>query len=228
MMSSSLIGILACPLGGGSRRSVSLQTSVGGPVRSDVVPITSDEVVAGLQRTPLLSIAEMAAALDADGAAHGIYAWWLVNTAALPEVPTAPHPSELLGLLYVGIGPASARSKRTLRARFRDHTSDTGRSTLRRTLAALLYEHERWRPYWTDRPLLTDLDNDALTSWQAANLRVQWFRMAEPWTVEAAVIRAMRPPLNRAHNQAHPFYEQVGAARKRFREAAEAGSGDLR
>lgn len=188
----------------------------------------ADEVIVGLRRAPLLTIAEMSAALDADRAARGIYAWWLVNTDALPEVPTTPHPVEPLGLLYVGIGPASARSKRTLRARFRDHTRDTGRSTLRRTLAALLYEHERWHPYWTDRPLLTELDNAALTSWQAANLRVQCFRMAEPWTVEAAVIRAMRPPLNLAHNQAHPFYEQLGAARKRFREVAEAGSDDLR
>jgi hypothetical protein len=190
--------------------------------------MTSDEVVAGLQRTPPLSIGEMSTALDADRAAHGIYAWWLVNTDALPDVPTTPHPSEPLGLLYVGVGPASARSTRTLRARFRDHTRDTGRSTLRRTLASLLYEREGWRPYWTDRPLLTDVDNDALTTWQAANLRVQWFRMPDPWTVEAGVIRAMRPPLNRAHNQAHPFYEQVGAARKRFREAAEPWSGDRR
>src|SRR5438445_10332312 len=87
----------------------------------------ADDVIAGLRRTPLLTIAEMSAALDADRAAHGIYAWWLVNTNALPEVPTTPHPSEPLGLLYVGIGPASARSRRTLRARFRDHTRDASR-----------------------------------------------------------------------------------------------------
>lgn len=190
--------------------------------------MTCDEVVAGLVRTPLLSIAEMSAALEADRAAHGIYAWWLLKADALPEVPTTPHPSEPLGLLYVGIGPASASSKRTLRARFRDHIRDTGRSTLRRTLASLLYEHEGWCPYWTDRPLLAKADNDALTSWQVANLRIQWFRMLEPWRVEAAVIRAMRPPLNRAHNETHPFYERLGAVRKRFRETAEAASGDVR
>jgi hypothetical protein len=185
-------------------------------------------VVAGLQRTPLLSIAEMSAALDADRAAHGIYARWLVNIDALPDVPATPHPSEPVGLLYVGIGPASASSKRTLRARLRDHAKDTGRSTLRRVLASLLYDQEGWRPHWTDRPLLTNPDNDALTSWQSANLRVQWFRTPEPWRLEAAVIHAMRPPLNRTHNQAHPFYERAGAARKLFREAAEAGPGDLR
>jgi hypothetical protein len=33
--------------------------------------MTCDQVVAGLRRVPLLSIAEMSAALDADRAAHG-------------------------------------------------------------------------------------------------------------------------------------------------------------
>jgi hypothetical protein len=168
----------------------------------------------------------MRVTLDADRAAHGIYAWWLVQAEALPKVPTAPHPSEPVGLLYIGIGPGSARSKRTLRARFGDHTRDTGRSTLRRVLASLLFEREGWRPYWTDRPLLTEQDNDALTTWLAANLLVQWVKTPEPWTVEADVIRSMGPPLNRSHNQAHPFYPQVGASRKRFRQAAKATAGD--
>jgi hypothetical protein len=184
--------------------------------------VTADEVAVALRRTPLLAIAEMSAVLDGDRAAHGIYAWWLVNPDALPGVPLTPHPTESSGLLYVGIGPASPSSRRTLRARFRDHTRDTGRSTLRRVLASLLYEQEHWRPYWTDRPLLTELDNDALSAWQAANLRVQWFKTAEPWTVEAAVIEAMRPPLNRTHNQAHAFSEAVGRSRERFRQAAQA------
>jgi GIY-YIG catalytic domain-containing protein len=186
--------------------------------------MASDEIAAGLRRTPLLSIPEMRAALDADRSAHGIYAWWLVNADALPEVPTAPHPTEPVGLLYVGIGPGGVNSKRTLRARFRDHTRDTGRSTLRRVLASLLYEQEGWRPYWTDRPLLTERDNDALSAWLTTNLRVQWVQITEPWGVEAEVIRLMRPPLNRTHNQTHPFYTQVGDSRKRFREAAIAGT----
>jgi hypothetical protein len=38
---------------------------------------TSTQVIAGLQPAPLLSIAEMRAALDAHRLAHGIYAWWL-------------------------------------------------------------------------------------------------------------------------------------------------------
>jgi hypothetical protein len=72
---------------------------------------TSRQVIAGLQRTPLLSISEMRAALDADRAAHGIYAWWPINSKALPAVPTTKHPVEPVGLIYVGIGQdAQARS----------------------------------------------------------------------------------------------------------------------
>jgi hypothetical protein len=184
-----------------------------------------EELTAGLHRTPLLTVAETREALDADREAHGIYGWWLINPEALPEVPTTRHPSEPVGLLYVGIGPGSTNSKRNLRARFRDHARDTGRSTLRRVLASLLYEREGWRPVWTDRPVLSDLDNDALSAWMAANLRVQWVSVAEPWTVEAEVIRMIRPPLNRTHNRTHPFYQRVGDARKRFREAAEVSRG---
>lgn len=179
-------------------------------------------IVADLCRTPLLTLAELRTQLDADRAAHGIYAWWLIDMAALPDVPTTPHPSEPFGLLYVGIGPGAAGSKRTLRARVRDHARDTGRSTLRRVLASLLFQQHGWHPYFTDRPLLERADNDALSEWLESNLRVQWVRVAEPWAVEPEVIRLMRPPLNRTHNQSHPFYSAVGDSRRRFREAAKA------
>jgi GIY-YIG catalytic domain-containing protein len=177
-------------------------------------------VVAGLQRTPLLSISEMRGALDADRTAHGVYAWWLINSRALPAVPTAAHPVEPFGLIYVGIGPGRASSKRVLRTRFGDHGKDAGRSTLRRALASLLYQREGWRLQWTDRPLLADADNDALTAWMDANLRVQWVRVSEPWDIEAEIVRQMRPPLNRTHHREHPFYKEVGEARERFRAAA--------
>jgi hypothetical protein len=88
-------------------------------------------------------------------------------------------------------------------------------------LASLLFEQQDWHPYFTDRPLLEPAADEALTSWLESNLRVQWVRVAEPWAVEAEVIRLMRPPLNRTHNQSHPFYSAVGHSRKRFREAAE-------
>lgn len=183
--------------------------------------VTGDQVVVGLRRTPLLSIAEMTAALDADRSAHGIYAWWLINADALPGVPTTPHPLEPIGLLYIGIGPGRAGSKRTLLERFGDHSRDTGHSTLRQGLASFLYKREGWRLRWTDRALLSETHNSALTVWMTTNLRVQWVSVREPWKLETTIVHEMRPPLNRSHNKSHPFYKQVGDSRKRFREAAE-------
>jgi hypothetical protein len=37
---------------------------------------------------------------------------------------------------------------------------------------------------------------------------------------EDKVIEAMKPPMNRDHNDSHPFYNRMGDARDRFREAA--------
>ena len=188
---------------------------------------TTAELVAGLQRTPLLTIPQMRAELDAQRSVHGMYSWWLVNADALPTVPTTPHPSEPVGLLYVGIGPGSARSlKRKLRDRFSDHTKkNTGGSTFRLVLASFLFEREGWQPYWSDRPLLTKPDNDALSEWQAENLLAQWVEVDRPWEHETDVVHTMRPPLNRQHNEAHPFYTAVGSSRDKFRAAARANSG---
>ena len=61
---------------------------------------------------------------------------------------------------------------------------------------------------------------DALTAWMDINLRVQWVHVPEPWDIETEIVRLMRPPLNRTHNQEHPFYKEVGEARERFRAAA--------
>ena len=48
----------------------------------------------------------MRAALDADRTAHGVYAWWLINSRALPAVPTTAHPVEPFGLIYHAEGGA--------------------------------------------------------------------------------------------------------------------------
>ena len=186
----------------------------------------AQRIKAALERVPLLTIPETAAALNAEPRAHGFYAWWLLDREALPEVPATPHASEPVGLLYIGIGPGRRMSvKRTLRDRFKDHTRrNTGNSTFRLDLASFLFERESWSPVWTDRAMLTKTDNDALSAWQANNLRVQWVEVPEPWRLEVSVIKLMRPPLNRDHNEAHPFYHDVGRARERYRAAARANT----
>jgi hypothetical protein len=187
--------------------------------------VDTSTVITGLRRSPMLTVADMRVALDADRAANGIYSWWLTNLEALPGVPTTPHPTEPAGLLYIGIAPGTAASNRSLRKRFGDHTREAGRSTLRYGLASFLFEREdcklRWR---TDRPLLAQPYNHALTAWMETNLCVQWVRCADPLAIEPVLVRQMLPPLTRAHNQAHPFYEAVGKSRQRFRDAAQAAS----
>lgn len=115
--------------------------------------MSAEQIVAALQEPPLRTVEETRHALDSNPDAHGLYAWWLINPEAMPDVPTTRHPSEPdTGLLYVGVGPTSTRSRQKLRQRFTDHTRrNTGSSTFRLVLAAFLFERQGWQPYWTDR-----------------------------------------------------------------------------
>jgi hypothetical protein len=187
--------------------------------------LTAIQAITPLCRTPLLTIEQARALLADDPAAHGIYSWWLTDPEALPDVPTTPHPTEPVGLLYVGVGPGTVGSKRTLPKRFADHTKEAGRSTLRYGLASFLYVREGWSPYWKNkRPLLADPASAALSAWMAANLRVQVVLTLEPFSIEREVVHRMLPPLNRTHNQAHPFYDTVGKSRERYRQIARASN----
>lgn len=157
-------------------------------------------------------------------AAAGFYAWWC-RSGAVPGGALAPaHPAGLnYSLLYVGIAPNSASSTRDLRQRLRQHTSaNIGSSTFRFSIAALVFEEKGWTPHWTDRACLDRPGLEALLDWQRANLRARWHEVAEPWAlgIESAVIEMMEPPLNRDHNETHPFYEAMGDARDKLRDAA--------
>src|SRR5215217_50664 len=57
---------------------------------------------------------DVARAIDGVPAEPGFYAWWLIDGAALPEVPLDGPPPHLL---YVGIAPSRATSRATLRSR---------------------------------------------------------------------------------------------------------------
>jgi len=135
-----------------------------------------------------------------------------------------------LQLLYVGIAPNGAESKATLRSRVvGDHIrGTTATSTLRRTLAALLHERQGWQSRWTTRPVLVNRDELALSEWMGEKLQLTWAEHPEPWTVEAAVIAELKPPLNQADNQAHPRYGYVQEVRARWRASAAATRADAR
>jgi len=183
--------------------------------------VTATKGIQGLHRTPLRTLQDAHAALAAMPDAHGIYARWLIDPSAMPGTPTTPHPNTSAGLLYIGVGPGAPASKR-----FSDHLREAGKSTLRYTLAALLYERECWTPTWRrDRPVLSDPHAEALSQWMAKNLRVQILTTLQPFDIEPEIVSGMRPPLNRTHNRTHPFYGLVGEARHSYRTAAEQNDG---
>jgi len=178
----------------------------------------SGRVVEELLALPVMPVGE---ARDLSPANSGFYAWWCEEEAVPAEVPAPPHPVAEYRLLYVGIAPNGAGSASNLRKRLRQHTSaNIGSSTFRFSLAALLWEREGWQPVWTDRPALDDGDRAELGRWQREHLRVRCCEVAEPWTMEATVIAALRPPMNREHNERHPFYTSMGVARNELRRTA--------
>jgi len=119
----------------------------------------------------------------------GVYAWWAAPSVlpGLPGPPNATVPS--LRLLY--LGRATSLRGRILR----NHLRRSGSSTLRRTLAGLLMS-EGYRTMWTDRVVLVPEDEQRLTAWMHAHLRLTWAEDPEPAIIEAELVRRLHPPLN--------------------------------
>jgi hypothetical protein len=180
-------------------------------------------VIERLQQAPVTL--QTALLLPPDGVpnAGGFYAWW-TKLGALDQVPDHPHPTdETLTLLYVGISPANASSRQTLRGRLLGNhiNGNTGSSTFRFVLASLLLSHLDLHPLRTGSKItLSKAENVLLRDWQFDNLRLTWCEREQPWTIEHDVIQSMEPPLNSAGNSAHPFYTTVKASRAAFRAAA--------
>lgn len=128
----------------------------------------------------------------------------------LPALSGPPHPSAPdLRLLYIGIATE-------LRSRLAsNHLGRTGSSTLRRTLAGLLLDDERYRTRWTDRVVLVDGDEARLTAWMVTHLHVSWREHPAPRTLEESIIRSLRPPLNVDHASG-PAPDIVRAARRHY------------
>jgi hypothetical protein len=186
---------------------------------SDLNPASATDTLALLLSRPV-PIAEAAELPTAGGvpAVPGLYVWW-GQADAIPGIAGPTHPEGDVQLLYVGIARSGPASKSTLRSRVVGNhiRGTTGQSTLRRSLAALLSEREAWRSRWTTRPVLVPEDEARLSEWMADALRLTWAPHAAPWTVEAAVIEQLQPPLNQADNRAHPLYRHVKNARSRWR-----------
>ncbi len=153
----------------------------------------------------------------------GIYAWWIARKRLI-GVPANNHPTDAeLDLLYVGIAPSGPTSGSTLRSRVVGNhmRGNIAASTLRRTLAALLIDELALKPIKTPTKVtLPKAQNSQLSTWQQEHLRLTWHAVAQPWLFEAAVIAQLRPPLNLADNETHPFYKTLSAARRKLQDAA--------
>lgn len=137
----------------------------------------------------------------------GLYAWW-----APPEALDSfhgPANSSDTGRRLLYLGKASR-----LRARIvSNHLRDSGRSTLRRTLAGLLMPTEGYRTTWTDRVVLIPEDEQRLTDWMHRHLTLTWSEHADPVPLETALISRLRPPLNLDGAEHGATRDQVKQAR---------------
>lgn len=102
-----------------------------------------------------------------------------------------------------------------------NHLARSGNSTLRRTLAGLLLPTERYQTTWTDRVILVPEDEQRLTAWMQANLRLTWFACEEPRQHETRLITILRPPLNVEGAEQSAVRNLVKAAKAAY--AASAG-----
>ena len=179
-----------------------------------------------MNHAPLLSPLTLEEASLKDGlpSTPGLYAWWIIDPTKLARVPLVTQENGL-SLIYLGIAKSGPSAASDLRSRVlgKHIRGSLGNSTLRRSLAALLWEEQGWTPIRPgDRVLLSPGENGLLSQWMAQNLRVAWLPHPEPWTVEAELIARLQPPLNVMANQDHPFYPTIRAARAAL-EAASLG-----
>lgn len=180
------------------------------------------DVVAALRRTPMRSYDELAAGSPtAPEQVPGMFAWWQ-RPGALPGVPGVRHPEASLELLYVGAAPREVGSRGHLRKSLaRMHRGPIGTSTFRFHLSAFLWKHREWKPFWTDRAVLSDDDLADLAAWQREHLVVQWVALPDPWAVGHEVVAAMRPPLVPGADSDNGFSATtLIAAREELRSAA--------
>lgn len=174
--------------------------------------------MSGAAAGPLLSTP---LALEAATAAlpprTGLYAWW-ARPEVLPGLPGPPHPAGSGRLLYLGVAARSLRT-RIVGA----HLRDSGRSTLRRTLAGLLLGSEGYRTRWSDsgdRVVLVPGDEERLTAWMHRNLALTWCEHTDPRSAEHELITALAPPLNVQGAAPSETRNRVRRAKAAFRASA--------
>jgi hypothetical protein len=160
----------------------------------------------------------------------GVYAWYF--TLAPPGVPTADCQRwDGSTLLYVGISPKAPPrdggrpSRQNLRRRIRYHyRGNAAGSTLRLSLGCLLATELgiELRRVGSGERLTFAGGEQSLAQWMAANARVCWHVVPEPWLSESALVGQLSLPFNLDQNSAGPFRRELSALRAQCRAKARA------
>ncbi|MDG5806033.1 GIY-YIG nuclease family protein [Streptomyces ossamyceticus] len=150
-----------------------------------------DDATVQLATADLLSAPQTPGrAADALPTTAGVYAWWAPPTV-LTSFPGPVNTGDA-GRRLLYLGKASRLRSRVVS----NHLRDSGRSTLRRTLAGLLMLTESYRTTWTDRVVLIPEDEERLTQWMHHHLTLTWTEHPDPVPLERKLISQLHPPLN--------------------------------
>ena len=135
----------------------------------------------------------------------GLYAWYDSENALAEFYPRGFAHVDRTRPLYVGLAQKDSLSSRIVGT----HMVTTRRSTLRRSLLALLTESLDLAPGVVPFPKgkygLEAAFEDRLTNWMAGHLRVTWIEHPRPGEVESAVVGNLCPPLNDVYAIGSPY-----------------------
>lgn len=145
-------------------------------------------------------------------AAPGVYAWWgrLSYPAGFSAVDVALP-------LYVGIADRQTLGQRAKK----NHLAATRRSSLRRTLAAVLADELELRAEVIPDPKgkfgFSSGTELRLTDWMLTHLQVTWVPLEEPGIDEEAIIRELLPVLKHEHATGSPYRAILARMRRELR-----------
>ncbi|MFC7677094.1 GIY-YIG nuclease family protein [Mycolicibacterium sp. GCM10028919] len=157
--------------------------------------------------------------------APGAYGWWFRDVPGSIDTSGCQQ-RDGLTLLYVGIsqGPPPAngkpRSKQDLRKRIRYHfgggNANAEGSTLRKTLGLLLAEDLgiELRRIGSGERMTFAGGESVLSTWMDENALVSWVVHAEPWKLEAELMRTLDVPFNIRGNEGNAFHPELKRIRR--------------
>ena len=171
---------------------------------------------------PSLLRAEPVAPLGAVSVAKpGIYAWWDLAGALDLFRPEGCPPYDWSRPVYVG------KANRSIGGRFEHmHIAVTRRSSLRRSLASLLWQELDLLPGVTNagsgKMILAPKEEERLTTWMLENLTVTWVQLStSPAPIEKELICDLSPLLNDTYAVKSPYRLSIRLARAKLCDMAE-------